>query len=48
MEIELSQQRHEGDLKEKNRLARMLDNKVISLFTSVLCKHDPSIKLFVI
>ncbi|KAH7542989.1 eukaryotic translation initiation factor 3 subunit A [Ziziphus jujuba] len=29
LEIELSQQRHEGDLKEKNRLARMLDNKMI-------------------
>ncbi|KAL5565941.1 hypothetical protein UlMin_029105 [Ulmus minor] len=29
LEIELSQQRHEGDLKEKNRLARMLDSKTI-------------------
>ncbi|KAF3449639.1 hypothetical protein FNV43_RR10370 [Rhamnella rubrinervis] len=29
LEIELSQQRHEGDLKEKNRLARMFDNKII-------------------
>lgn len=28
LEVELSQQRHEGDLKEKNRLARMLENKV--------------------
>lgn len=28
LEIELSQQRHEGDVKEKNRLVRMLDNKV--------------------
>lgn len=27
LEIELSQQRHEGDLKEKNRLSRMVDNK---------------------
>ncbi|KAL6142562.1 hypothetical protein ACLB2K_060841 [Fragaria x ananassa] len=29
LEIELSQQRHEGDLKEKNRLVRMLGNKTI-------------------
>ncbi|XP_024028195.1 eukaryotic translation initiation factor 3 subunit A [Morus notabilis] len=29
LEIELSQQRHEGDLKEKNRLSRMVDNKMI-------------------
>ncbi|XP_050380282.1 eukaryotic translation initiation factor 3 subunit A [Argentina anserina] len=29
LEIELSQQRHEGDVKEKNRLVRMLDNKTI-------------------
>ncbi|PON67022.1 Proteasome component (PCI) domain containing protein [Parasponia andersonii] len=29
LEIELSQQRHEGDLKEKNRLSRMLDYKMI-------------------
>ncbi|KAJ6792949.1 eukaryotic translation initiation factor 3 subunit A-like [Iris pallida] len=28
-EIELSRQHHAGDLQEKNRLARMLDNKVI-------------------
>ncbi|XP_031381729.1 eukaryotic translation initiation factor 3 subunit A-like [Punica granatum] len=28
-EIELSRQRHDGDLKEKNRLARMAENKVI-------------------
>ncbi|KAI6692377.1 hypothetical protein NL676_020087 [Syzygium grande] len=28
-EIELSRQRHDGDLREKNRLARMLENKVI-------------------
>ncbi|KAK8941301.1 Eukaryotic translation initiation factor 3 subunit A [Platanthera zijinensis] len=28
-EIELSKQHHTGDLQEKNRLARMLDNKVI-------------------
>ncbi|PQQ19815.1 eukaryotic translation initiation factor 3 subunit A [Prunus yedoensis var. nudiflora] len=28
LEVELSQQRHEGDLKEKNRLARMLENKM--------------------
>lgn len=28
-EVELSKQRHEGDLKEKERLARMMDNKVI-------------------
>lgn len=28
-EIELSRQRHDGDLKEKNRLTRMLDNKAI-------------------
>lgn len=28
-EIELSKQHHAGDLQEKNRLARMLDNKVI-------------------
>ncbi|KAA8545218.1 hypothetical protein F0562_020002 [Nyssa sinensis] len=27
-EIELSRQRHDGDLKEKNRLARMLDHKM--------------------
>ncbi|KAM5561094.1 hypothetical protein ABKV19_021947 [Rosa sericea] len=29
LEIELSQQRHEGDVKEKNRLVRMLNNKTI-------------------
>ncbi|KAJ7977898.1 Eukaryotic translation initiation factor 3 subunit A [Quillaja saponaria] len=29
LEVELSMQCHEGDLKEKNRLIRMLDNKVI-------------------
>ncbi|CAN6724572.1 unnamed protein product [Malus baccata var. baccata] len=29
LEVELSQQRHEGDLKEKNRLSRMMDNKTI-------------------
>ncbi|KAK8543029.1 hypothetical protein V6N13_136427 [Hibiscus sabdariffa] len=29
MEVELSRQRHDGDLKEKNRLARMLENKMI-------------------
>ena len=28
LEVELSRQRHDGDLKEKNRLACMLDNKV--------------------
>ncbi|KAF5746717.1 eukaryotic translation initiation factor 3 subunit A [Tripterygium wilfordii] len=28
-EIEMSRQRHDGDLAEKNRLARMLDNKLI-------------------
>ncbi|PPR85528.1 hypothetical protein GOBAR_AA35166 [Gossypium barbadense] len=28
LEVELSRQRHDGDLKEKNRLARMLENKV--------------------
>ncbi|KAI3440483.1 Eukaryotic translation initiation factor 3-like protein [Psidium guajava] len=28
-EIELSRQRHDGDLREKNRLARMVENKVI-------------------
>lgn len=28
-EVELSKQRHEGDLKEKERLARMMDNKEI-------------------
>ncbi|PKI76163.1 hypothetical protein CRG98_003524, partial [Punica granatum] len=28
-EIELSRQRHDGDLKEKNRLVRMAENKVI-------------------
>ena len=27
-EIELSRQRHDGDLKEKNRLSRILENKV--------------------
>lgn len=27
-EVELSRERHESDLKEKNRLSRMLDNKV--------------------
>jgi len=27
-EVELSKQRHEGDLKEKERLARMMGNKV--------------------
>ncbi|GMI84441.1 eukaryotic translation initiation factor 3A [Hibiscus trionum] len=29
MEVELSRQRHDGDLKEKNRLARMLESKKI-------------------
>ena len=28
-EVELSKQRHEGDLKEKERLVRMMGNKVI-------------------
>ena len=28
LEVELSRQCHDGDLREKNRLARMLDNKV--------------------
>lgn len=28
LEIEISRQRHDGDLREKNRLSRMLDNKV--------------------
>ncbi|MBA0687420.1 hypothetical protein Goari_014963 [Gossypium aridum] len=29
LEVELSRQYHDGDLKEKNRLARMLENKMI-------------------
>ncbi|CAI0390945.1 unnamed protein product [Linum tenue] len=29
LEVELSRQRHDGDLKEKNRLIRMMDNKTI-------------------
>ncbi|XP_041017495.1 eukaryotic translation initiation factor 3 subunit A-like [Juglans microcarpa x Juglans regia] len=29
LEVELSRQRHDGDLREKNRLTRMLDNKII-------------------
>ncbi|XVE89595.1 hypothetical protein DITRI_Ditri20bG0008600 [Diplodiscus trichospermus] len=29
LEVELSRQRHDGDLKEKNRLVRMLDNKMV-------------------
>ncbi|KDP23427.1 hypothetical protein JCGZ_23260 [Jatropha curcas] len=29
LEIELSRQRHDGDLREKNRLSRMLENKMI-------------------
>ncbi|XVF05993.1 hypothetical protein REPUB_Repub06bG0009600 [Reevesia pubescens] len=29
LEVELSRQRHDGDLKEKNRLVRMLENKMI-------------------
>ncbi|CAI0404954.1 unnamed protein product [Linum tenue] len=29
LEVEQSRQRHDGDLKEKNRLIRMLDNKMI-------------------
>ncbi|KAM1549307.1 hypothetical protein ACFX1Z_010380 [Malus domestica] len=29
LEVELSQQCHEGDLKEKNRLSRMMENKTI-------------------
>ncbi len=28
LEVEVSRQRHDGDLKEKNRMARMLENKV--------------------
>lgn len=28
LEVELSRQHHDGDLREKNRLARMMDNKV--------------------
>lgn len=27
-EVEVSKERHEGDLKEKERLVRMMDNKV--------------------
>ena len=40
--IELSREHHEGDLKEKNRLARMLDNKVyfILLSTNDIFKHE--------
>lgn len=30
LEVEVSRQRHDGDLREKNRLSRMLDNKVCS------------------
>lgn len=29
LEVELSRQRHDSDLQEKNRLSRMLDNKVV-------------------
>ncbi|KAK8638623.1 hypothetical protein V6N13_137038 [Hibiscus sabdariffa] len=29
LEVELSRQRHDGDLKEKNRLGRMLENKMV-------------------
>ncbi|KAG0492432.1 hypothetical protein HPP92_005830 [Vanilla planifolia] len=29
MEIELSRQHHAGDLQEKNRLSRMVENKII-------------------
>ncbi|XWS64481.1 hypothetical protein CRYUN_Cryun05aG0007600 [Craigia yunnanensis] len=29
LEVELSRQRHDGDLKEKNSLARMLENKMV-------------------
>lgn len=29
LEVEVSRQRHDGDLKEKNRMARMLENKTI-------------------
>ncbi|KAB1202174.1 Eukaryotic translation initiation factor 3 subunit A [Morella rubra] len=29
LEVELSRQRHDGDLREKNRLTQMLDNKII-------------------
>lgn len=37
-EVELSKQRHEGDLKEKERLVRMMGNKVIfnNFFASCL------------
>lgn len=31
-EIELSRLRHDGDLKEKNRLARILDDKVVTSY----------------
>jgi len=42
-EVELSKQRHEGDLKEKERLARMMGNKVnmdnLFGFSNVFCHH---------
>lgn len=35
LEVELSRQRHDGDLREKNRLTRMLDNKVSWFLTDL-------------
>ncbi|XWS41335.1 hypothetical protein CRYUN_Cryun17cG0072700 [Craigia yunnanensis] len=39
LEVELSRQRHDGDLKEKNRLACMLDNKIIFQERVMSCRQ---------
>ncbi|KAJ8627303.1 hypothetical protein MRB53_020610 [Persea americana] len=43
--IELSREHHEGDLKEKNRLARMLDNKIMFQNKIVKRREDEYNKL---
>ena len=47
-EVELSRQRHDGDLKEKNRLSRMLDHKVSILALEVHMVLVTEIKLFLV
>ncbi|GMH18914.1 hypothetical protein Nepgr_020755 [Nepenthes gracilis] len=39
LEVELSKQRHDSDVQEKNRLARMLDNKRIFQERVLGCRH---------
>ncbi|EOX92531.1 Proteasome component (PCI) domain - like 2 [Theobroma cacao] len=39
LEVELSRQHHDGDLREKNRLARMMDNKIIFQERVMSCRQ---------